>query len=183
MSKWEDFIWLITNPYFVGILLLTLAIGPILKFIRRFYSKSQKKAVEISENFTKELQNNKEDKKIYNKANAKIGLFMFGPTFLLFIIYIAYIFFSGGELKPQCIKEAFGKFATICIVTIGLYTIKTDKINRWLFKNDYQRVKELTYKQSGGEVNYKYYEKYSPIFGYFFLLLGISGFINMFFFN
>ncbi|MEN8146259.1 MAG: hypothetical protein ABFR02_01415 [Campylobacterota bacterium] len=183
MNSWEDFILLITNPYFIGLFLITLAIEPILKFIRRFYSESHKKAVEESENFIKELQNNKEDKKLYNKANLKIGLFIFGPTLLLFAIYIAYNFLIGAELKPQSIKETFAKFATISIITLGLYGIKSDKINKWLFKDDYQRVTELTYKQSGGEAFYKYYEKYFPIAGYFFLSIGIFGFINMLFFD
>lgn len=102
---------------------------------------------------------------------------------MLFTIYIAYNLLIGVELKPQCIKEAFAKFATIAITTLGLYAIKSDKIHRWLFKDDYQRVTELAYKQSGGEAFYKYYEKYFPIAGYLFLLLGVFGSINMFFFD
>ena len=64
MNSWEDFILLITNPYFIALFLFTLAIGPILKYLRRFYPESLQKAAIESENFTKELQRNKEDKKV-----------------------------------------------------------------------------------------------------------------------
>ncbi len=181
MNNWEDFILLITNPYFIGLFLLTLAIEPILKFIRRFYSESQKKAVQESENFIQELKDNKEDKKLFNNANLKIGLFIFGPTFLLFALYITYNFLIGEELKPRCVREVFGHFATIGITTLGLYSINPDKINKLLFKDNYQRVTELMYKQSGGEESYRYYQKYFKFFGYFFFILGIVGFVSMFF--
>ena len=181
MNNWEDFIWFITNPYFIGLFLLTLAIEPILKFIRRFYSESQKKAVQESEKFIQELKDNKEDKKLFNRENLKIGLFIFGPTFLLFALYITYNFLIGEELKPHCVKELFGHFATIGVTTLGFYTINTDRVHKWLFKENYQRVTELMYKQSGGKESYGYYQKYVEFFGYFFFIVGIIGFVSMFF--
>ena len=181
MNNWEDFIWLITNPYFIGLFLLALAIEPILKFIRRFYSESQKKALQESEDLFQKLKDNKEDRKLFNSANLKIGLFIFGPTFLLFALYIAYSFLIGEELKPHCVKEVFGHFATIGITTLGLYSINSDKINKWLFKDDYKRVTELMYKQSGGEEVHKHYEKYFKFFGYLAIILGVVGFVSMFF--
>jgi len=183
MNNWEDFIWLITNPYMIALFLFALALEPIMKYLRRFYPESHKKAVEKSENFNKELLNNKEDKKLYNKANMKIGLFIFGPTFLLFTISITYNYFMGEELKLQCIIKEFGKFAYIFIMTLGFYAIKMDVIHRLLFKDDYQKVMEFSYKQSGNDPLMKYYEKYAPIFGYLILLFGIFGFIYMLFFD
>lgn len=183
MNNWENLILLITNPYFIGLFLVTFSIVPILKYIRRFYPKSYKKAAEESENFMKELQNNKEDKKLFKKANLKIVIFIFGPTFLLFAIYIAYNLFIGTELKPACIQEAFSKFSGIIIMLIGLYVIKSDKIHKWLFKDDYEKVIELYNKQSGNDPFNKYAEKYLPIFGYFFILLGISAIIYLLFFS
>lgn len=183
MNSWEDFIWLITNPYFIAFFLFALALEPLLKYVRRFYPETLQKAANDSERFIEELHKNTEDRKVFLKANLKIVLFIFGPTLIFLFIYIAYMFFTGSELKPIFLKEAFGKVATIVIITIGLYAIKTDQVHRLLFKHDYQKVMELTRKQIGSDPFYKYYEKYSPIFGYFFLFLGVIGFVMQVFFE
>jgi hypothetical protein len=108
----------------------------------------------------------------------KVILFIFGPTLFVFLSYIAYNLVLGEGLKPVCVKEAFGKIATIGIITLGLYAIKMDQINRLLFQDDYDKVMELSKKQMGDDPLYKYFEKYAPFFGYFFVLLGIIGFIG-----
>ena len=181
MSNWENFIWIISSPYFIGLFLVSLAIEPFLKFIRRFYSESQKQAVQESEEFIQGLKENKEDRKLFNRANLKIGLFIFGPTFLLFAFYLAYKYLTGEELQLHCMQEKFGHFATIAVTTLGFYTINNERVHKWLFKEDYEKVLELIYKQSGGEESYKQYEKYLQFFGYFFFIVGIVGFVSMFF--
>jgi len=183
MSSWENFIWIITSPYFIGLLLVTLAIEPFLKFIRRFYSESQKQVVQESEKFLQGLKENKEDRKLFNRANLKIGLFIFGPTFLLFALYLAYKFLTGEELQLHCIQEKFGHFGTLSITTLGVYGLNMERVNKWLFKENYEKVLELMYKQSGGEESYKKYEKFSKYSAYLAFIVGIVGFVGMFFYK
>jgi hypothetical protein len=179
MNSWDDFIWLITNPYFIALFLFALALEPIIKYMRRFYPESQQKVVKESEKFFQELKENNEDRKLFQKANMKILFFIFGPTFIVFLIYIAYSLIVGLELKPVCIRDAFAKSATLFAITLGIYAIKTDKINRLLFKDDYDKVMELSKRQAGNDSFNKFFEKYSPIFGYLFVLFGIVGFVVM----
>ena len=181
MHGWEDFLWLMTNPYFIAMLLSGFAIEPILRYLRRFYPESLQKASIEAENFRKELQKNKEDKKIYQKANLKAALFITGPTFILFFASLVYIFFTEIEFNPQCILKVFGSIAPFGIITFAIYFIYTDKVNRLLFKNDYEKVMELTYKHMGSDPLHKKFEKFAPIIGYFFLLLGVTTFIGQFF--
>ncbi len=182
MRTWDDLLWLYSQPEFIALLLFSMALYPLLKFLRRFYPESLQKAANESENFAKELQKNSENRKIYRKANMKIGFFIFGPTFILLFIYIAYSLIIGSELKAACVKEVFGKISTIAIITLGIYAIKADRIDRLLLQDDYEKAMELTKKQIGSDPFYRYYEKYLPFFGYFFILLGIVGFVAQVFF-
>lgn len=177
----ENFIQLITNPYFISLFLLILLIEPIIKFMRRFYPESYKKSLQESESFFQELKENREYKRLFRNANLKIWLFLFGPTFLLFLIYIIYNILIGKELKLYCIKTFLSNLSTIVIMTLGLYSIYTDRINRWLFKDDYQKVMQLFYRQSGGKELYEKYEKYFRIFGYFLFIFALVGFVSIFF--
>ncbi len=176
MDIWDDFIWLITNPYFIALFLFALALEPILKYMRRFYPASQQKAANEAEKFFQDLRENAEDRKLYNKANMKVFLFIFGPTFIVFLSFIAYGLIVGLELKPVCIRDAFAKSATLFAIMLGIYAIKNDQVSRLLFRDDYDKVMELSKRQAGDDPSYKLFEKYLPIFGYFFVLFGIVGF-------
>ena len=179
MNNWDDFIWLITNPYFIALLIFGLALEPLLKYMRRFYPESQKKAAKESEEFFQHLKEDTEDRKLFQKTNMKVGLLIFGPTLLVFLSYITYSLIVGLELKPVCVRAAFAKSAIILVITLGIYAIKSDQINRLLFQDDYDKVMELSKRQSGNDPFYKLFEKYSPIFGYFFVALGIFGFVEL----
>jgi poly(A) polymerase Pap1 len=178
MNSFDDFIWLITNPYFIALFVFALALEPLLKYLRRFYPVSLQKAANESEKFSQDLKENIEERKIFQKSNMKVFFFIFGPTIIVFLSYIVYKLIIGEELKPICVRDAFGKISTIGIVTLGIYTIKSDQINKLLFQDDYEKTMELTKKQMGNDPFYKYFEKYAPFFGYLFVLLGIIGFIG-----
>ncbi|WP_373032954.1 hypothetical protein [Sulfurovum sp.] len=175
MNSWDDFIWLITNPYFIALFLFALALEPLLKYMRRFYPESQQKAAKESEEFFQHLKENTEDKKLFQKANMKVILFIFGPTLIVFLIYIAYSLIVGLELKPVCVRDAFAKSATLFAITLGVYAIKTEQISRLLLQDDYDKVVELSKKQVGSDPITKFFEKHSPIFGYFSVVLGLIG--------
>lgn len=177
MNSWDDFIWLITNPYFIALFLFVLALEPFLKYLRRFYPESQQKAAKESEEFFQHLKENTEDRKLYQKANMKVFLFIFGPTFIVFLIYITYSLIVGLDLKPVCVRDAFAKSATLFAIMLGIYVIKSDQISQLLFRDDYDKVMELSKRQAGNDSFYKFFEKYSPIFGYIFILFGIVGFV------
>ena len=181
MNSWDNFIWFITNPYFIALFIFALALEPLLKYMRRFYPESHQKAAKESKEFFQHLKENKEAKKLFQKANIKVNLFLFAPTLIVFLIYIAYSLIVGLELKPVYVIGAFSKSATLLAITLGIYAIKTEQINRLLFKDDYDKVIELSKRRTGSDPFSKFLEKYSLVFGYFFVLLGIVGFVELVF--
>jgi hypothetical protein len=178
MQKLIDFV--INNPFLIVLIILIFTIESIVKYLRRFYPESQKKAVQEAEEFRQSLKNNKEDKKIYKKSQLKLFFFLFLPTIFLFIGYLVYNYFFGEPIKVRCMLYVFSKIFTISSVLFFIYFINFEKINKLVLQDDYEKMKELSAKQVGSDKLSLIAKKYIPTIGYFFLLLWLFSMISLY---
>ncbi len=100
----------------------------------------------------------------------------------IFLLNLLYLLLIGGELRLSCIHDLIAKYSAVIIVFFGLYIVNEDKIERKLFKNDYQKMTELKQRLKGTGPFEEFFYKNAKIVGYIMLLFGATGFIVISFF-
>ena len=178
MRNWDDFIWLITQPGFIALFLFAIALQPMLKFLRRYYPKSLRKAADDSDAFKEELAKNEQDSKLVRQIYIYEGALIFFPALLIFTIYLCYSYYNGTILTPYFIRNAFAEiFAPMMFIGAGIVGIKHDAILRHKLKTDYQRYIEIYDKGNDVDPLAGFFEKHMNKFGYVFIVFGIVGFV------
>ncbi len=178
MGNWGDFIWLITQPGFIALFLFGIALQPLLKFLRRYYPKSLRKAANDSDAFKEELAKNEQDSKLVRQIYIYEGVLIFVPSLLILTIYLCYAYLNGAVLTPYFIRSAVaGIFTPIMFVGLGIVGIKHDAILRHKLKADYKRYMKIFNKRNAVDPLAAFFEKHMNKFGYAFIVFGIVGFI------
>ncbi len=183
MSSWDDVINLFTSPYFIGLLLVSGAIHPSLKYLRRFYPEKMKKAAYESEKLEKEIAGDSELTALTKKVKMVEFKLIFLPSIIVYIIYIAYKVFTGSPLTPFLVlKDAIvTAMAPVMFISIGLTSIYHDKVTRFMLKDDYQKYMDLVSRSTAADPTEKFFLKYMHKFGYVFIVLGIAAPIAVYF--
>ena len=175
MYSWDDLLPILTNPYFIALIAVSVLIEPFIRFLRRFYPESMKRAVTESEKIREKMK--KEEGILLQRAYLKIVFAVLALPIAIFLLNLIYLLLIGGELRLSCIHDLIAKYSAVIIVFFGLYIVNEDKINRRLFKNDYQKIKELKHRLKGNDPFEKFFYKNGKIMGYIMLLFGAAGFI------
>ncbi len=175
MYSWDDLLPILTNPYFIALIAVSVLIEPFIRFLRRFYPESMKRAVTESEKIREKMK--KEEGILLQRAYLKIVFAVLALPIAIFLLNLIYLLLIGGELRLSCIHDLIAKYSAVIIVFFGLYIVNEDKINRRLFKNDYQKIKELKQRLKSNDPFEEFFYKNGKIMGYIMLLSGTIGFI------
>ncbi len=119
----------------------------------------------------------KEEGILLQRAYLKIVFAVLSLLIAIFLLNLLYLLLIGGELRLSCIHDLIAKYSAVIIVFFGLYIVNEDKIERKLFKNDYQKITELKQRLKGSDSFEKFFYKNAKIMGYIMLLSGTIGFI------
>ena len=177
MKDWDYFIWFITNPIFIGLIVLSMVMQPLLKYLRRFYPENMKKTAIESELFVNELQKNEKDSSLVKKV-AKIDIMlMMLPALLALAIYSVYIFYNSTSYTPLHLRSGIAYvMAPILFISIGFRSIKKDTILKYFLKDEYERYIILNQKGASIDKLAGFFEKHTVFFGYVFLVIGLATF-------
>ncbi len=175
MYSWDDLLPLLTNPYFIALIAISVLIEPFIRFLRRFYPESMKRAVTQSQKVREEMK--KEDGALLQKAYLKIVFAVSALPIAIFLLNLLYLLSTVGELRLSCIHDLIAKYSAVIILFFGLYIVNEDKIERRLFKSDYQKITELKQRLKGNDPFEEFFCKNAKITGYIMLLFGATGFI------
>jgi len=177
-NSWDTFIFLFSNPYFWIYLAFGMTIPYTLKWLRRFYPKSLKKIIIESEAFSRELEEDKKDKKLITKIRRVEGSIIFIPASILMLIYFLFSYYNSIMFTPNFIfHSALFVFASAMFFSAGIYMLKGSEILNYVLKNDYQRYLEIEKKSASIDPIIKFMLKYKNIFSYMFIVLGLLYFI------
>ena len=177
-NSWDTFIFLFSNPYFWVYLAFGMTIPYILKLLHRFYPKGLQKIIIESEAFSRELEEDKEDKELTAKIRRFEGSIIFIPASILMLIYLLFSYYNGVIFTPDFIfHSALFVFASAIFFSIGIYMLKGSEILNYILKDDYQRYLEIENKSASIDPIIKFMLKYKNIFSYIFIILGLLYFI------
>ena len=176
LDSWENIVLIIKNPWFIALILTAISLESLIKFMRRFYTKEQRREIEEFNKFQKFIAENSEYRRVYKKANLRIVLFISSPLILGVVFLSLYAIFISGEFNMVCFGDKLIHFGTLFITLGGLYSIKKDSINRWLLGDDFSRYKEIERL-----LNIEKYDSAVRPFGYFVTILGLISFVALFF--
>ena len=175
MKDWEYLIWFTTDPIFIGLLIFSMLLEPLLKYLRRFYPEGLKKSATESEIYIEKLRNNEEDNYLVKKV-AKIDfLFTILPALLALTSYIVYLTIKSIPFTPLQLRDGVVfVMAPILFISIGLTNIKKEVLLKFFLKEGYQRYMKLHKKGLSIDKLAGSFEKHSISVGYFFLILGCT---------
>lgn len=155
----ENFLFILSNPWFWAIFIPVLFIEPFLKYIRRFYSKKAQEEIVKCESVT--------HKALEKKLNKVVSLLILFGTIVItpIFIFIDYLVSSNFTISIMLIISA-------SITSLALVTFFHNKILKYTFDADYDRYYESLPKSEFFIMTNMHY------FGFFFLVFGILGFIS-----
>jgi len=173
-SSWDNFIILFTNPYYWLFLALSMTIPYILKLLRRFYPKSLQKVIIESEDFSRELEADEEDKDLTKRVRQLEGSIIFIPAIILMLSYLLYSYYNGVVFTPYLIfHSGIYIFASSMFISLGIYMLKGSEIQNYILKDEYQRYLEIEEKSASIDPIIKFMLKYKKIFSYISIILGL----------
>ena len=90
MYSWDDLLPILTNPYFIALIAVSVLIEPFIRFLRRFYPESMKRAVTESEKIREKMK--KEEGILLQRAYLKIVFAVLALPIAMFLLnsYICY---------------------------------------------------------------------------------------------
>ncbi len=167
MSTWEDFLWIIQQPLFIGLVLLHLLTPLILKILRKFYSKSTQEKIKISED-------NRENK-IFKKG-ASIILYFINLMFFFLFLFLLYSYINEVKFTPSFISKSIYNFFLIPVILgMGIYYIFEKPILKKVLKEDFDKYielqREICFTSDIENKLYKLINKYKLWFGLAIILI------------
>ena len=174
-KSWDSFIYLFTHPYFWMMILFGISLQYILEFMRRFYPKSWQENIAETEEYADELYEDKDDKRIMLKLRKIEGSIFAIPIVSVTFIYLLFSYYNGAKFTPNFIfSTTLHMSSSIMFLSMGIYMLKKFTILKYFFKDDYQRYLEIDKKAHSFDFVSRFIRKYMKLFGYVFLIFGIS---------
>ncbi len=115
LDSWENIVLIIKNPWFIALILTAISLESLIKFMRRFYTKKQRREIKEFNEFQKFIAENGECRRVYKKANLRIVLFISSPLILGVVFLSLYAIFISGEFNMVCFGDKLIHFGTLFI--------------------------------------------------------------------